>query len=257
METSPGEVPLQTVDRALQLLQLFTQARPEWSVTELAAAMGISKSMVHRLALTLQGRGFLSHDPETRRYRLGLSLLTLGQVVYDTFDLRRIVHPFLRELAAGTSGVAFLTVVEGDESVTLDQVLQQQYPIRFSLTRGSRAPLHASASSLSLMAFLPLERVQEYLRKPLRGFTPATITDPAVLMQRLEAIRARGYDMSSGELTPGLTAVGAPIFGPVNRLVGAVGFSAVDQYFTPESAPRLIARVMDVARQVSARLGAR
>lgn len=252
-----AEVPLQTVERALRLLLLFTQKRPEWSLRELSEELGLARSMVHRMLQTLEALGFLIYHADIRRYRLGLSLLTLGQVVYETFDIRQIARPFLEELANQTDTLAFLSVEDGGVAVTLDQVNSQNTRVRLTFTLGNRAPLHASAGSLVILAHMPEEFTQQYVAKPLTRFTANTVTDPVLLLERLQEIRERGYAISRGEVTPGLTAIAAPIFGPGHQLVGTIGVSVVDQMLTPDDLPGLVEKVRVMARQVTLRLGTR
>lgn len=257
MRSPVTQAPLQTVERALRVLLLFSHTRPEWSLRELSEELGLARSMVHRMLQTLEALGFLVYHADIRRYRLGLSLLTLGQVVYETFDIRQIARPFLDELATETGTLAFLSVEDGGVAVTLDQVNSQRSRVRLTFTLGNRAPLHASAGSLVILAHMEPEFIQQYLQRPLERFTPNTVTDPTVLQERLQDIRERGYAISRGEVTPGLTAIAAPIFGPGHQLVGTLGVSMVDQQVTAEDLPNLVEQVRSMARRVALRLGTR
>lgn len=244
---------LQTVARALRLLALFTPERPEWAVSDLARALGVSKSMVARLLETLREHGYVVQDPVTRRYRLGLNVVGLVRAAQAGFALHRVALPVMQQLTAETGETSFLTVVEDEQVVVLERV-EGSHPLKYTLAVGARAPLHAGASNKVLLAFLPEPQREAYLSRPLARYTERTLTDPDRLREVLARIRQEGYDHSAGELSPGASAVAAPVFGRDGGVVGAVSVVGPELRFGPDRLPWLVERVKAAARDVTGRL---
>jgi IclR family acetate operon transcriptional repressor len=244
-----AEPPLRTVDRCLQMLSLFSASAPEWSPARAAAALGIPRSVAQRLLATLAGRGFLAQDPETRRYRLGSRLIALGLLAQRSYGFAP-VRPVLRRLADATGESVFVTVVEGDVGATVEKVERGDSAVRLTLDVGARSPLHAGASQRVLLAYLPPAEQEQYLAEPLPAFTPHTPTDPAVLREHLALVRARGYDYSVGELTPGVAALAVPLFAAGGILLGSLSLAGPAERFPPEAAERALPQLRAAAAAV-------
>lgn len=244
---------LKTVDRALQVLLQFNDAHPEWSTGELAEVLGLHRSIVYRLLATLERRGFLTQADQRGRFRLGLRLVELGNVVLANLDLRQVARPSMARLVRETGESAFLTVVSGDESVCVDKIESSQ-AIRVTLTIGGRYPLHAGASNKILLAHLPLETIDELIAKGLEAITPHTITDPVGLKEDLANIRQQGWAYSVGELTPGVAAVAVPLWDSNGSLVAALSIAGLASQFSEDRLPLLISKTRQTAEEISARL---
>ncbi len=224
---------LKTVDRALQVLLLFDQTHPEWSSGELAQVLGLHRSIVYRILTTLQRRGFVTQDRYRGRFRLGLKLVELGNVVLAGIDLRDVAHPVMVRLVEETGESTFLTVISGDESVCIDKV-DCPHQVRVTLTIGGRYPLHAGASNRILLAYLPADTVDDLIARGLEPITPHTITDPTQLKDNLATIREQGWAYTLGELTPGVAAVAVPLLDSNGTLVAALSIAGPVSRFSEE-----------------------
>ena len=80
---------IQSVDRALQILALFSHRSPVLGVTEISRALGLSKGTVHGLIRTLLQQGFLQQDLPSRKYRLGLKIYELGIILAGTLEINQ------------------------------------------------------------------------------------------------------------------------------------------------------------------------
>lgn len=244
---------LRTADRALQILLMFDQAHTELTINEVARALGIHRSIAYRTMVTLQRRGFLTRDERSGRFRLGTKIVELANIVLATIDLRRIAHPILARLAQETGESAFLTVVNGNESVCLD-VVESNLPVRVSLTIGGRYPLYAGASNKVLLAHLPPEKREDIIAQGLQPFTMHTITDAERLRHDLETIRRQGWAFSVGELTPDVAAIAVPIKDTNGNLVAAVSIAGLVSRFTEDRIPLLLKFTRQAAADISAQL---
>ncbi len=244
---------LKTVDRALRVLLQFDQEHPEWSSSELAQSLGLHRSIVYRILTTLERRGFVTQIGQRGRFRLGNTLVELGNVVLAGIDLRQIAHPIMAQLVRETSESAFLTVVSGDESVCIDKIDSPQH-IRVTLTIGGRYPLHAGASNKILLAYLHSDTVDDLIACGLDSITPQTISDATRLKDDLTAIREQGYAFSVGELTPGVAALAVPLLNSNDTLVAALSIAGLASRFDEDRLSTLINATSQAAEEISTQL---
>lgn len=210
-----GSATIATVERAADILLHFTAtSRPDLGVTEIAEELGLSKAAVHRVLASLRGRGLIHLDEGSRRYSLGVAAMKLGLSYLDRLDVRQAARPLLERLARRTRETATLSVLSGPHSrIYVDQVTPDR-AIIMAVSLGVPQPLHAGAASRAFLAFLPPERLEEYLAQvPLSSLTPETITDPPALRADLRKVREQGWAHSVAERKNGAASVAAPVFG--------------------------------------------
>ena len=123
-----SEPQVKILDKALRTLMLFTPERPAWGVTEAASEVGMPKSTVHRILRVLQQHAFLSQDAESRRYRLGVAALELGQRAHDGLQLRSIARPIMERVATASGATVLLQVVSSEGSPLLNDEPPQGIP---------------------------------------------------------------------------------------------------------------------------------
>ncbi|NPC97644.1 IclR family transcriptional regulator [Nocardioides sp. zg-DK7169] len=202
-----------TVERAADVLLHFTRdPRADHGVTEVAEAMGLSKSAVHRVLSSLRHRGLVELDERTRRYSLGVGALRLGLSYLDRIDVRRLARPVLEDLSERTGETATLSVLLGErQRIYVDQVTPEREVI-MSVSLGEPYPLHAGASSRAFLAFLSEAQRERYLAGgPLASVRAATIVDDEGLREDLVRVRAQGWARSAGERLDGAASVAAPV----------------------------------------------
>lgn len=244
---------LRTVNRALDVLLLFDKEHPEWSVAELSQALGLHRSIVYRILRTFEQRGIVTRSNTGGRYRLGLKLVELANVVLASMDLRQVARPVMERLVRETGEAAFLTVVSEDESVCIEKVDSPQ-PIRAMLTIGDRSPLYAGASNKLLLAYLPADTIDELIARGLQPITPRTITDPIPLKQSLAKIRQQGWAYTVGELTPGAAAISVPLWDSNGTVVAALSIAGPASRFSEDRLQTLIEITCQAAEEVSHQL---
>ena len=142
---------VESVERALRILDCFENDRPQLSLTELSRFTGFYKSTVLRLCASLERCGYLSRSAEGL-FSLGSSLLRLGHVVQQGVDIEAQLRPQLKRLVRATGETASFSVRENRSRVCLFQHVAP-HPIRFQLEEGSRLPLDHSAEAQTIAAF--------------------------------------------------------------------------------------------------------
>jgi DNA-binding IclR family transcriptional regulator len=148
---------------------------------------------------------------------------------------------------------AFLTVASEDESVCVDKI-DSRRQVRVTLTIGGRYPLHAGASNKILLAYLPSDTINDLVTRGLESITPRTITDATQLKDDLATIRAQGYAISVGELTPDVAALAVPLRDSNGSVVAALSIAGLASRFSEERLPSLINATRQAAEDISTQL---
>jgi IclR family KDG regulon transcriptional repressor len=246
---------LVTVRNTLRLLQQFSYTEPVLGVSELARRLGLAKSTVHRMLSTLLDEGFVQKTADGR-YRLGLRLYDLGQLVVNSLELREVAHPILERLRNETAETVHLAVLEGSHVVYVDR-FESPSTLRLFGRLGRRMPAHCTSSGKCLLAFSPPDAVAAVLEDGLARVAPRTITSRQVLERALEQVRRNGYASSIDESEPGAASVGAPIFGHDGAVIAAVSVAGPSLRVTPESFPAYARMVQRAALAISVAMGHR
>ncbi|WP_167336303.1 IclR family transcriptional regulator [Neorhizobium vignae] len=247
---------LSSVSMAIRILKAFEGDEAEIGVTELARRLGIAKSTVHRLVVTLMAEDFLEQNRETGRYRLGLGLFGLGSLVRNRMDLSTEARTLLMDLRQETDETVLLAVPTGPEIMYL-RVQPSRQAVRISAEIGMRAPYHSTAAGRALLAFLPESRMAALTAAPLPLRTPKTVTDPDKLQKLLGNIRRLGYAVEDEENELGMRAIAAPIRDAQAEVVGAVAIAGPVQRLSLKNLNGFAEPLLVAARAISARLGHR
>jgi DNA-binding IclR family transcriptional regulator len=238
------------VERSLRVLEELASAGGELGTNELARRTGVNASSVSRLLATLASRGYVEHLENTGRYRLGLRLLQLGNVVLAGLDVRELARAHLEELVEETGETATLSVPGEQNAVTVDFV-QSGSSVQSVARLGRPSVAHATAAGKVLLAFgdvpLPSGRLQR--------FTPTTITDPRKLAAAVERVRRDGWAEAAGERERDLNAIAAPVFGADGPLAGIVGLQGPHGRFDREARRLAVEPLLGHTRALSQALG--
>lgn len=252
-----GSRTISGVERALDVLRLFADdGVTELGVTEIAERLDLSKAVIHRILTSFRVKGFVTVDDESRRYRLGPEVLTLGLAYLDRLDVHELARRTMRELARQSNETSTLSVRVGWQRVYIDQATPAR-DIKMVVQLGGAYPLHAGASSKALFAYLPEEERRAFLTTHrLTPVTDRTITDPAVLLAQVAEIRERGYAESNGERQVGASSVAAPVLDRNGGLLAVISVCGPEERFRPE-VERHAATLLDAIDRISAALGHR
>jgi DNA-binding IclR family transcriptional regulator len=255
--TSARSSTTQAVRKAVQLLNCFTAGdRASLGVTELSAMTGWPKSTVSRLLAALADGDLLRQDPATGRYAVGRQLVALAGVALTSDALYVASHHQLVALAEQSGETANLSVLGGNQLLTVDEVPGTQ-PIKLSGWIGARHALHGSSSGKVLLAALHDERRDAILAAGLPALTSQTIIDRERLLQDLECVRTRGYALNVEELIPGLTSVAAPVRDHTGMVVAAISAAGPSFRLAGHHLNECIAFVKETVTAVSRGLGCR
>jgi IclR family KDG regulon transcriptional repressor len=248
---------VQSVERAISILRSFSLEKPERGVTELSRELGLHKSTVSRLMITLERGGLLTRNPENERYRLGVDLIGMAGQVASYMDVREVARPFLRQLAEACQETVNLSVLDLDQVVNLEQFVPAERQVKNLGRVGRRMHAHCTAAGKVLLAHLSAQDLEWILATGLESFTPHTITDAQDLRRALVRVRQQGYAVAQEELEEGLNVVAAPIYDHTAQAMAAISVAGPVYRITPERFPELAVQVAAAAGEISQRLGYR
>jgi DNA-binding IclR family transcriptional regulator len=245
----------QVLERTFGILEVFTEAEPEWSTTGIARELDLPVPTVHRILAALKRLGYVSQHEQTRRFRLGLAALSLGERARGLADLGPVAVGPLRELSEATGETALLTVLSParDRSVCLERV-ESSRPLRLSVQPGRQLPLHAGASQKALLAYMPAGETDRLTAQPLERLCTATITSRSALRRELTAIRARGWSSSYEETDIGVWGIAVPVLS-AGDVVCAVGIAGPSPRLTVERVRRDVQLIHEAATVIGRTLG--
>jgi IclR family transcriptional regulator, pca regulon regulatory protein len=256
MEDLDGRYYVAALARGIQILEAFSKESPHLSLTEIAALAGMEKGTAFRFVYTLERLGYLTRDPETKRYRPGLKVMRLGFAALNSMGLRQIAQPYLKALSAQTGETANMTVREGAEVVYVARISTRQI-IGINLSVGSRLPVYCTAMGKAQLIDLSRDELRDLLGEgPYPGLGPNTLTCLDALVAELDRVRRQGYAINDEELAAGLRSVAAPVRDGNGQIVAAINISVPSARVSrPELDSRLAPMVQASAAKISQALG--
>jgi IclR family transcriptional regulator, acetate operon repressor len=239
-----------TVLRALEAVA----ARQPMGVSELARRLDISKPAAQRaLAALAEGHWIRRSAQQPGRWVLTVKVLEVANQLGLDLGLREVARPAMLELVKSTGEATHLSVLDGVDVVTIDEVESTEV-LRIHWPIGTRAAAYAAANGKALLAHLPADQLARHLPDPLEAFTAATITDPILLRAELDAIRRRGYAVQRGELRTDVASVAACIRDQSGRPVASLSIFMPIQRYPADGADQLGRLVAESAGKISAGL---
>jgi IclR family acetate operon transcriptional repressor len=245
---------VQPVIRALRTVRTVARAERGLSLQDLSDELDIPIGSMHRLLAVLSGEGFLARSPTTRRYFLGPAARELVGVSADGGLVRP--HEALRHAAEATGESVFLAELVGNRAVCV-ALVEGIHPLRLFVRIGQEMPLHAAASARVLLCDLHEDVVRLLLSRtsmtPYTRDTPRTVGD---VLEHLQMVRARGYDVCDDELDDGVWAVSAPVRTSTGRVRASVTMAAPRTRMAETAAREAATRtVVEAADAMAADLG--
>lgn len=215
-----------SVQKCLDIIEEVSATGAEGVGTrELARRLDINVTTVHNIASTLVGRGYLLQDPDTKRYRLGLRLLSLSGQRNLSRTLAEVSRPVLQRLVDELNETVMLAGLVNGKMMKLDHVTSDHL-LRVSEPDDMVPHAHCTACGKVLLAGYSSKELQEYLStRTLQQFTDKTITNTAELAGQLERIRHDGFAEVEDELCEGISATAVPIRDKQGKIMAAVGAS--------------------------------
>ena len=251
-----GRYTVRSVARALRLVQIVSDGPADGlSLSELAKALGASKSATLALARTLTAYGMLRDGRPGPRYTLGTGLIRLGDIARGQLPLGDLCRPLLTELSDLTKMTSRLAICDDGFPVFIERV-DGPGTVRFHTPLGQREMPHTSAAGKAILATMTAAQVRDICA--LAGLprrTSHTITDPASLLENLALVRSNGFALDDEEDAEGIFCLGAAFFGHDGGVAGAVSVTGIKGDLPAWRVNELGQAVRRAADQVSEMLG--
>lgn len=246
---------VQSLVRALSLVNRIAAADEGLTLTELSQQVGLSASTAHRLLTTLEQERYVHFDGERRLWSVGVQAFVTGSAFLKTRSLVGAARPHMRALMEESEETVNLAVEDEAEAVYLSQVECRQMMRAFARP-GGRVPLHCSSVGKALMAAMPAGRLAKVLhRHGLPRVTIKTLNTTAALRADLLTSRERGYAIDDEEHAVGLRCIAAVVFNENAEAVAAVSLSGPMARIPDERIPLLGHLVRGKAAAITAQLG--
>ena len=225
MEETPGRADtLQSLERGLAVLQVFSKENPRLTLSDVARLTGVTRATARRILLTLQHLGYVRADG--RLFSLTPRVLSLGFGYLSSLNLWDIAQPFMEELVEQTHESCSAATLDLPDIVYVARVPTRRI-MTISLGIGSRLPAHATSMGRVLLADLPDDELDAYLATgPFTAHTERTTVDPGELRTAVHRVREQGWSLVDQELEMGLRSISAPIRGGDGRAVAALNIAA-------------------------------
>lgn len=244
---------VQSLDRAIDLIEAFHDGTEELGVAELALMLGLPRATVHRLLASLTHRGFLAHDERSGRYRLGLKLFELGSLVGNSLDVKSIAHPYMVELVKESGETSHLVILDGVDIVFVDKV-ETDNPFRMVSQIGGRLPARDSGSGKALLAQLDDDELTRRFADAVSVEQVGRL-DLTRLRAHLETVRRQGWAIDDQETQAGLRCVGTVIRDHTRHAVAGISISGPIVRIADERVPDLARLLCSKAGAISRALG--
>jgi DNA-binding IclR family transcriptional regulator len=246
---------IQVLDRALAVLEAFSQSGQDLTLIEISTSLKLHKSTAHRLIMVLERHKMVERNLNTGKYRLGLKLFELGTKAVARLDLRERARPYLEKVVSETHETVHLCILDDTEVVYMDKI-EPARSLRMASSVGRRNPAYCTAVGKAMMAYLPSEQVEAIVRKQgLRPLTKNTITTLAELKAELTKIRNRGYAIDNEENEEGVRCVGCAVRGYTGEPVAAISISGPAFRVGKDKVAMAAQAVMEAANELSGELG--
>lgn len=246
---------LQTVQKIGPVLDLFTVERPEWGVSEVAEAVGMPRSSAHALLSSLVETGLLQCRARGR-YRVGWRVLELGETLRGTANVRTVGYPVLEQLVEDYGETSHLAIMERSRVLYIDKIVGTHMVTVVGARVGAQLEPHCSAVGKVLLAHRTADEVRRILGdKPMRRFTPTTITDVDALLAELASVRQAGVGYDTGEAIADVHCVAAPVRDEMGVVIAAVSMTVPVNRFD-KSRAEFSQAVKVAAAEISTRLAA-
>src|SRR4051795_2379608 len=254
-DSDPRDVGVQSVDRALQIIETLAEDDDGYRLSDLAVRTGLSTSTAHRLLTTLEKRRFVQFDSTCSKWHVGSQSFAVGATFTRRRNFVAQAIPYLRKLRDQTRETANLAVVD-DESLMVLVRLESREITRALTKVGGRVAMVASGIGKAVLATYSDDDVSAIIHHHgMPRLTEKSIVRPGDLFKELERVRRQGFAVDDEEACMGLRCIAAVIYNDCAEPLAAISVSGMTSRLTDERLPMLGQTVREVAAELTVALG--
>ena len=244
-----------TITKALNLLNYFSENRPELGLLDFKNLTGTDKATIHRHLVELQTNGYLEQNRLTRKYRLGAAVLRLASIRERTFPARRIVSQWVERLSRELGELVHASVIQQSEMSPLCFNDFGTGGTRVFFSEAEMLPLHATASGLAALAFGDPSLRKHVLKSPLRQFTDHTISSAEELEKQVLQARQNGFAFTEQTFEREVSSIAVPFYETAGYAYGTISIAVPTSRMNDASRSRFAQALATTSKAVSSELG--
>src|SRR5882672_11103593 len=254
-DAEPRDGGVQSVDRALQIIETLAEDDEGYRLSDLAVRTGLSTSTAHRLLTTLERRRVVQFDRTRSKWHVGARSFTVGATFVRRRNFTAQAVPYLRKLRDLTRETANLAVVDDEFIIVLTRMESRE--IMRSLTKvGGRVAMVASGVGKAVLATYSDADVSAIIHHHgMPRLTEKSIVRPGDLFKELEKIRRQGFSIDDEEACMGLRCIAAVVYNDCGEPLAAISVSGMTSRLTDDRLPQLGQTVREVAAELTVALG--
>lgn len=246
---------IQSLLRSMELLEVLKEKNRSFSIAELAEAMDLPPSTVHRILQTFCEKKYVVRDERSHTYRLGPALISLGKAAAKSIRLQDAAHPILNALSERTKEDSYLIIPVGNKGLVIEKVDGPSH-LKVVEEFGYEMYLHCGAIRKVLLAYQSPAFIDEYFKNIIIHDRAFPHVRPSDLRAELEKIRRDGYAITHGDYVTDAYGIGAPVFNSEGELASSIGIIAPGiRIDSEEHLNHQLALVQHFAAELSADLG--
>jgi len=210
--------------RGLAVIRAFGEQRRSLTIAQISHKTGIPRAAVRRCLHTLRQLGYA--DSEANNFSLTPKILTLGYSYLSSTPLAVTAQPCLNDISRTLHESSSLAVLDGNDVLYIARAATSRI-MSIALNAGSRLPAYCTSLGRAMLAHLPDDELQAYLRQvELKPFTERTVVSEQRLREVLAGVRQSGYAIVEEELEAGLRSIAVPVRGASGRVTAALNVGA-------------------------------
>jgi IclR family transcriptional regulator, KDG regulon repressor len=246
---------LKSLNKAMDILQLFIDFKKEMGLTEITELSGLNKGTVNRILVALKNRGYLKQNGKRGKYFLGAIYLTFYQIVKSKLQLRNIAAPYLIELSRIVDESVVLTSGNGKGEVfneTFYDDLHSNNTLKV-IPREGIGFAHETSTGKILLAEMNDEELKIYFSNPKNIIRP--YHDLTEIKKQLKTVRRKGVAFDDLEASPDIRDLAAGVRDCDGNLVGVITIVAPSVRFSRAKMRSLVPLIRQYTTKISAELG--
>jgi DNA-binding IclR family transcriptional regulator len=245
---------VQVIDRIFDILEYLSLKRGQRGPTEIAEAVGLSKSTVHRLLSTMHERGYIDKVEDDGTYSIGIKLVEVVSTHINNLELQTEARPILNELQQATGLIVHLGILDHHEVVYVEK-MDIAPNLRHYAQIGLRVPAQCSSLGKCMLSAMPGEELSAAMaHSRFEAYTQNSITSLEALREHLRQVRLQGWAMDNEEYIVGHRCIGAPIYDYRGETIAAVSASGPVTLLGEERVSEVVAQVQEAASTISRKL---
>jgi DNA-binding IclR family transcriptional regulator len=245
---------VQSLTRALDILEVLSTESGGMGVTKIADAVGLHKSTVHRLLSTLAERGY-AEKTSGGTYRIGLKPIEIVSAHINSLELQTEARPYIAQISHELGLTSHLGVLEGDQVVYIER-MDMYSGVKLYSQIGIRVPAYCSSLGKCLLSNYSKDDLDRILAGcTFTKFTENTICDLDAMHEEMKKVRKQGWGMDDREFDLNNRCIGAPIYDYRGEIIAAISASGSPHILTEGRIPEVAAFVREKAAAISHSLG--